>query len=226
MTMDLIEAIKARHSVRHYLDHPIEAEKIEQLQQLASSYNKLSGLHIQLITNEPRSFGESLLARYGKFSGVSNYFAMIGKRGDNLDETVGYYGEKLVLEAQMMGLNTCWVALSYKKIASVMSIDDDEKLVCLIALGYGATQGVDHKLKSPDKVSLSDVKTAPQWYKQGVACALLAPTAINQQKFKFAITSSGTVKAKAGLGPYAKIDLGIVKYHFEIGAGINNFTWE
>lgn len=226
MTMDLIEAIKARHSVRHYLDRPIETEKIERLQQLASNYNKLSGLHIQLITNEPRSFGESLLARYGKFSGVSNYFAMIGKRGDNLDETVGYYGEKLVLEAQMMGLNTCWVALSYKKIASVMSIDNDEKLVCLIALGYGATQGVDHKRKSPDKVSLTDVKTTPQWYKQGVACALLAPTAINQQKFKFAITSSGTVKAKAGLGPYAKIDLGIVKYHFEIGAGINNFTWE
>lgn len=224
--MDLIEAIKSRHSVRHYTERDIEPEKLERLQQLVDDFNDKSGLHIQLITNEPRSFGESLLARYGKFSGVTDYFAMIGKKGDKLDETVGYYGEKLVLEAQMMGLNTCWVGLSYKKISSVLDVANDEKLVCLISLGYGATQGVDHKRKSPDKVSETDVKTAPQWYKQGVACALLAPTAINQQKFKFTLTDKNKVSVKAGLGFYAKVDLGIVKYHFEIGAGVDNFEWE
>lgn len=224
--MDLIEAIKSRHSVRHYTERNIEHEKLERLQQLVADFNIKSGLHIQLITNEPRSFGESLLARYGKFSGVTNYFAMIGRKGDKLDETVGYYGEKLVLEAQMMGLNTCWVGLSYKKISSVLNIANDEKLVCLISLGYGATHGVDHKRKSPNKVSETDVKTVPQWYKQGVACALLAPTAINQQKFKFTLTGDNKVSVKAGLGFYAKVDLGIVKYHFEIGAGTDNFEWE
>jgi len=224
--MDLIEAIKIRHSVRHYLDKSIETDKIKYMQQLVEEYNAQSGLHIQLITNEPRSFGESLLARYGKFSGVTNYFAMIGKKNDSLNEMVGYCGEKLVLEAQMMGLNTCWVALSYKKIGSVLDIKDDEKLVCVISVGYGATQGVDHKRKSPDKVSKTDVKTAPQWYKQGLACALLAPTAINQQKFKFDLKPGNKVAAKASFGPYSKIDLGIVKYHFEIGAGTENFEWE
>ena len=224
--MDLIEAIKNRHSVRHYIERDIEPEKLERLQQLVADYNDTSGLNIQLITNEPRSFGESLLARYGKFSGVTNYFAMIGKKGEELDETVGYYGEKLVLESQMMGLNTCWVGLSYKKISSVLNIADDEKLVCLISLGYGATQGVDHKRKLPNKVSETDVKTAPQWYKQGVACALLAPTAINQQKFKFTLIGKNKVSVKAGFGFYAKVDLGIVKYHFEIGAGADNFEWE
>ena len=223
--MDLIEAIAARHSVRHYTDQPIEAEKIEHLRQLVEEYNAQSGLHIQLITNEPRSFGESLLARYGKFSGVTCYFAMIGPKSDSLDETVGYYGEKLVLEAQRMGLNTCWVGLSYKKISSVLSINSGEKLVCLISLGYGASQGVDHKRKKPGKVSTTDVKTAPQWYKQGVACALLAPTAINQQKFKFTLHEGNRVSVKAGFGPYSKVDLGIVKYHFEIGAGTENFEW-
>ena len=223
--MDLIEAINARHSVRHYTDKTIETEKIEQLQQLVDEYNTQSGLHIQLITNEPRSFGESLLARYGKFSGVTSYFAMIGPKSDSLDETVGYYGEKLVLEAQRMGLNTCWVGLSYKKISSVLNIAHDEKLICLISVGYSATQGVDHKRKSPDKVSKTDIKTAPQWYKQGVECALLAPTAINQQKFKFELKPGNKVTAKNGFGPYSKVDLGIVKYHFEIGAGTENFEW-
>ena len=127
--MNLIEAIKERHSVRHYTTQAIEQEKIEHLQQLVQEYNSQSGLHIQLITNEPRSFGESLLARYGKFSGVTTYFAMIGTKSDSLAETVGYYGEKLVLKAQTMGLNTCWVGLSYKKISSVLDIASDEKLV-------------------------------------------------------------------------------------------------
>ena len=223
--MNLIEAIKERHSVRHYTSQAIEPEKIEHLQQLVQEYNSQSGLHIQLITNEPRSFGESLLARYGKFSGVTTYFAMIGTKSDSLAETVGYYGEKLVLKAQTMGLNTCWVGLSYKKISSVLDIASDEKLVCLISVGYGATQGVDHKRKSPNKVSAIDIKTAPQWYKQGVACALLAPTAINQQKFKFDLKPGNRVSVKAGIGPYAKVDLGIVKYHFEIGTGKKNFVW-
>ena len=224
--MDIIEAIKNRHSVRHYTEQPIETEKIERLRQLVEECNAQSGLHIQLITDEPRSFGESLLARYGKFSNVKNYFAMIGKKCVELDQTVGYYGERLVLEAQMMGLNTCWVGLSYKKISSVLNIASDEKLVCVISVGYGATPGIDHKRKSPDRVSVTDVRTAPQWYKQGVACALLAPTAINQQKFKFTLHAGSKVSLKAGLGPYSKVDLGIVKYHFEAGAGIKNFEWE
>lgn len=224
--MDLIEAIKSRHSVRHYTEKPIEQEKLEQLKQLVEEYNAQSGLHIQLVTDEPRSFGESLLARYGKFSNVKNYFAMIGKKNDHLDETVGYYGERLVLEAQRMGLNTCWVGLSYKKIDSALDIADGEKLVCVISVGYGATQGVDHKRKVPNKVSETDIKTTPQWYKQGVACALLAPTAINQQKFKFNLHDGNKVSVKAGLGFYSKVDLGIVKYHFEIGAGVKNFEWD
>ena len=224
--MDLIEAIKARHSVRHYTEKPIEPEKIERLKLRVAKCNVQSGLHIQLITDEPRSFGESLLARYGKFSKVKNYFAMIGKKSDLLDERVGYYGERLVLEAQRIGLNTCWVGLSYKKIGSALDIGHDEKLVCVISLGYGATQGVDHKRKAPNKVSETSIKTAPQWYKQGVACALLAPTAINQQKFKFSLHDGNKVSVKAGLGFYSKVDLGIVKYHFEIGAGVKNFEWD
>jgi hypothetical protein len=32
-------------------------------------------------------------------------------------------------------------------------------------------------------------------------------------------------KAKFSLIGYAKLDLGIAKYHFEIGAGKENFEW-
>ncbi len=223
--MDLKEAILKRHSVRHYSIVPIDNERIEKLKKLVDIVNEESGLHVQLITDEPRSFGESMLARYGKFSCVTSYFAMIGKKSETLDEKIGYFGEKLVLESQAMCLNTCWVGLSYKKISSVLDIGKDEKLVCVISVGNGATQGVDHKRKSPNQVSTTPIEESPEWYKRGIEAALLAPTAINQQKFKFTLHDGNKVSVKAGFGPYSKVDLGIVKCHFEIGAGVENFSW-
>ena len=58
--------------------------------------------------------------------------------------------------------------------------------------------------------------------------ALLAPTAVNQQKFEFELVDDHTVRASARftLIGYGKIDLGIVKYHFEVGAGKENFAWQ
>ena len=51
-----------------------------------------------------------------------------------------------------------------------------------------------------------------------------ATTAMNQQKFYFEL-KEGKIKAKLGFGFYTKIDLGIAKYNFEIGAGRENFSW-
>ena len=149
---------------------------------------------------------------------------MIGKKGHNLEEKCGYYGERLVLKAQQLGLNTCWVAMTYSKIPSALSIDKGEKLCIVISLGYGETQSVEHKSKPFEKVVKSD-QQVPEWFKNGVEAALLAPTAMNQQKFVFTLNGN-QVSAKAGLGFYSKIDLGIVKYHFEIGAGENTFQWK
>ena len=215
--MDIKEAMQKRHSVRSYEDRPIEPETAAALRALIDGYNKESGLHIQLVTDEPKAF-DSALAHYGRFSGVKNYIALIGKKSEKLDELCGYYGEKLVLEAQMMGLSTCWVALTFKKVPEAYSVLPDEKLVLVISLGYGADPGVPHKSKKPEDVSnISD--GTPEWFRAGVEAALLCPTAVNQQKFRF-IYEDGKVTAKPGFGFYTKVDLGIAKYHFEIGSGI------
>ena len=39
------------------------------------------------------------------------------------------------------------------------------------------------------------------------------------------VSWGGSVAAKAGAGFYTKVDLGIAKYHFEIGAGTAQFRW-
>lgn len=220
--MDLQEAMETRHSVRAYTAQKITGEVKERLQQMLAQCNAESGLHMQLVLEEPKAF-DSFMAHYGKFSGVRNYIAMIGQKGDKLDELCGYYGEKMVLYAQQLGLNTCWVGLTYSKVKDAFQIDDGEKLCCVIAIGYGATQGSSHKSKPAEAVSHVD-GTEPQWFCKGVEAALLAPTAMNQQKFQFTLKDN-QVSAKAGRGFYSKVDLGIVKYHFELGAGKDKFVW-
>lgn len=222
--MTLQEAIQTRHSVRQYLNKPIEAGKIAQLQTLIEESNREADLHMQLVVDEPKAFSQGL-AKYGKFRGVNNYIAMICKKGD--DTKLGYYGEKVVLFTQTLGLNTCWVGLTFSKQPDMFEVRSGEHLVCLVPIGYGATQGVQH----PQKKTIDDVadgKPFPEWFVRGVEAALLAPTAINQQKFVFVFLGGNKVKAKTRftmLNGYAPIDLGIAKCHFEIGAGKENFEW-
>ena len=226
--MTLLEAVSARHSVRKYIDKELSADIIAALQDKIAECNKVGNLNIQLVQNETRAFTGML--SYGQFSGVKNYLVMVGKKSKDLDERVGYYGEQLVLFVQTLGLNTCWVGLSYRKVPEAYNVGKDEKLVCMIALGYGETQGIGHKIKSIEEVSnASDI--TPSWFKKGVEAALLAPTAVNQQKFSFEHVGMKNnchqIRAKKGFSMigYTKIDLGIAKYHFEIGAGKINFEW-
>ena len=218
-----IKLIKARHSVRQYTETPLEEAVIKELEKEIVACNDEGGLHIQLVKNEPKAFN-GFMAHYGKFSGVTNYIALVGKKTAVLDEACGYYGERLVLKAQELGLNTCWVALTYKKVPSAFEIRRGEKLALVIAIGYGKTQGAAHKSKTPAEVS-NVTEESPQWFKDGVDAALFAPTAINQQQFKLTL-DNGAVEAKALRGVCAKVDLGIVKYHFEIAAGTENFRWK
>lgn len=220
--MELIEAIEKRHSVRKYLDKPLEESIINKLQVFIDEVNKKSGLHLQLVINEPKAFS-SFLAHYGKFSGVNNYIALVGRKDDKFDESIGYYGQMVVLYAQQLGLNTCWVALTYSKVKDAFEVEFDEKLSMVIALGYGENQGINRKSKTIEDVATITSST-PDWFINGVKAALLAPTAVNQQKFQIRLDGNKvTIKAKFGV--YTKVDLGIVKYHFEIGANKDNFTW-
>ena len=238
--MTIQEAIEARHSVRAYKNQPLTEDIVKVLEEQIVALNHEGNLHIQLIQNEPRAF-QGTLAKYGKFRNVTSYMVMAGKRADDLDERIGYYGEHLVLLAQTLGLNTCWVGLSYKKIPDTYVLEEGEVIKAYIAIGYGETQGTSHKIKTVEQVSRSAVRTLgssenvsdiiPSWFKRGVEAALLAPTAVNQQKFSFEYVGMNNnrhqVRAKKGFSMigYTQIDLGIAKYHFEIGAGKENFDW-
>ena len=219
--MDNFELMQSRHSVRSYTDKAIEDDKAELLKKEIEKANAEGGLHMQLVLNEPHAF-DSFMARYGKFSGVRNYIALVGKKGAAEQEKLGYYGERVVLAAQSAGLNTCWVGMTYKKIDKAFELGKGEKIYGVIALGYGKTQGKAHAGKKPSDVC--DPEGKPEWFMRGVQAALLAPTALNRQGFRFSLNDDGKVAACMSPGFYRSMDLGIVKYHFELGAG-RKFGW-
>lgn len=226
--MTLLEAIYARHSVRRYISRPLEREAVDCLRAKIDECNSKGNLHIQLVLNERKGFSGMLA--YGSFSGVENYIVMAGRRADDLDERVGYYGEQIVLLAQQLGLGTCWAGLSYRKVKGAYALDSEEKVACMISLGYPDDAGRKHKCKSVEDVSNASVST-PEWFEQGVRAALKAPTAVNQQKFyiEYAGVKDGRHSVRArrlfSVVGYTSMDLGIVKLHFEIGAGKDNFEW-
>ena len=219
--MDVLQAMKERHSVRSYTDRPVEGRIKDDLSSYINDCNRDGQLHIQLVLDEPHAF-DGFMAHYGKFSGVRNYIVLVGKKSPDLEERCGYYGEKIVLHAQTLGLNTCWVAMTYSKGKAKFQLNADEKLCLVIAIGYGKTSGTAHTSKPREAVMRAN--TPPDWFLQGIDAALLAPTAMNQQKFTFTLDGN-KVTAKAGMGFYSKIDLGIAKCHFELGAGAQHFQW-
>lgn len=215
--MTEIEAIRARHSVRNYKSQRIEEETAAKIRVKIEELNRESGLHLQYIEDAGKTYNK-LLNRSAGLDSAPSVIACVGREDiKDLDEKVGYYGEKLVLFAQNLGLNTCWAGIfSRKKIPVV--INPGEKLVISIAIGYGENQGQNHKSKPVDQISQT-VGERPEWFENGVEMALLAPTAMNQQKYMIELNEDESVDFTDKGGFFSKVDLGIVKCHFEIGSG-------
>lgn len=217
-----MEAVRLRRSVRSFMDREIRGEVLEALRQEIEALNRVSGLNMQLCVDEPRAFS-GLMARYGQFRLARSYVALVGKKSADLDEKCGYYGEKFVLKATQMGLCTCWVGGTYKKSNVPAQVLEGEALKLVIAIGHGETPRAPRRTKTVEQLSLVQ-GPAPEWFRRGVEAALLAPTAMNQQKFRLELDGDA-VRAVALPGFYAKVDLGIVKCHFEIGAGEARWHW-
>lgn len=206
------ELIKERHSVRQYLSKPIEEEKRKILNDFALSLNEKYGTHIQIKYDDEAGFKNGK-ADYGLFSNCQNYIALVGK-----DPYVcGYVGELMVIKAQELGLNTCFVALTYERkyVKNKLEINQDEKLQCNIALGYGKTQGHPRRSKTKEQVLVLK-GNPPDCLDKVVDACLLAPTAINQQKFKVLCTDGKFDVKKSGIGVLLDLDAGIVKANMDL----------
>ena len=221
--MSDIKAIKERHAVRNYKPDRIEKDKIACIIEKINEINSEGNLHFQFLENAGHTYNK-LLNKVMGLSSAPSVIACVGKDNNSLDQRVGYYGEKLVLLAQKLGLNTCWAGTFNRKNINA-EVNDGERLVISIAIGYGKNQGKQHKSKSAEDVTEVE-GTRPEWFDNGVEMALLAPTAVNQQKFVIKLRSDETVEFINNAGMLGEVDLGIVRYHFEVGSGISQIPAE
>lgn len=219
--MTIKEAMKERHMVRKYIDRPISGDLVEKLNTRIAENNQSHNLSLSLVTGNADGLG-TLAKILGK--GVKNYIVLAGPDSADLDEKLGYCGADMILYAQTLGLNTWWIGGMYNAKGAQKNMNSGNvRINGVLAIGYGQTQGVPHKSKTAAEIS-SYKGIAPQWFIDGVDALLLAPTALNKQAFT--VRGDGNkVYLTCDSGHFAGIDLGIGKYHFEVGAGKDNFEW-
>ena len=215
--------MEKRHTVRKYIDKPLDMDLIGLLNDRIERNNCVYNLTFKLITNN--SDGLSSLARLMSNNSVQNYIILAGKDNSDLDKKIGYCGADLILYAQSLGLNTWWCGGMFNGKNALKHLDNKAVRVNgVIAIGYGKTQGVPHKSKTADQVSHFK-GDAPGWFKSGIKALLLAPSALNRQPY--IVNGEGNkVSLKVKNGTFSQVDLGIGKYFFELGAGKSNFEWE
>ncbi len=218
--MAITKAMRERHTVRRYADKPIPADIVQKLEERIALDNDTYGTAVKLMVDDARAFNAALKLVLAK--GVRNYLILSGDDAPDLEERLGWCSADIMLYAQELGLNSWWVGGTFSR-GAVSKLVAGKKVVGIVALGYGATQGKPHKSKTPDQVSEYKGE-APIWFKEGVEAALLAPTALNRQAFR--IEGEGNrVSIIYEKGAFSGADLGLVKYHFEAGAGKGNFQW-
>ena len=231
------EAVKARISCRAYQDKHIDEEVLALLTEKIERLNEASGLHIQLMTTDGQS--QPLLKLVpAMFDGpVYTYAALVGGTDALSAEKIGYYGEQLVLYATQLGLGTCWVAGTYDPNTACAYINEGERLWSVVPMGYAvekmpikqkmiraSIRARDRKLRQFVESEVAFDELAG-WFRTAIESVKMGPSAVNQQPVNFTWNKNKvTAKLWKTSQGTAFIDMGIAKYHFEIGAAAAGMT--
>ena len=223
--MDYLKAIDQRVSSRIYDGQPINENKQKEILYEIEKCNKEYGLTISFIEDGSEAF-DSFGKSYGLFKGVRSLIMLKGPtENPNLDESIGYSGEKIILLATSLGLGTCWVGGTFERNNPMFSVADGERLICVIPIGnildkkplLNRVMKLVMRRKPLDSFYTTDA-TLPDWFQSGVEAAQKAPTARNSQKVHFTYKNGITTVSVPETYKLDFVDLGIVKLHFELGA--------
>lgn len=227
---DMFQLMQNRHDVHSFSDEPIAPEVAARLQEEIDAVNGISGLHIQLVQDDPKGIS-GFFAAYAQFKNVKNYLALVGPNSARLDEQCGYFGEHLVLIAQHLGLNTGWAGLGFNRKKGAFEKRDGERAALAIAIGHGRNQGASKQAKAASDISNLDADS-PEWFRRGIQAVLLAPTVMDEQGIRIDLLDDANPDGRrhvraiaAEKGHFNYVDYGIARYHFDTMAETSNFVW-
>jgi len=230
--MDIIQAIEKRISCRAFTTRQPDDETVQKLEQEIAAINDEAGLHFQLYG--PREDGTAISMASNMFASNPPYYAALVARKDPIEEEkLGFYGERLVLLAEMLGLSTCWVASTYDRESARVDLAEGEVLHDVLPLGYAPAKmplkqrtirtAIRGRSKKQDELYRGPVplSQAAEWVQACVDAVWKGPSAINEQPVVFvqdaldAPIRAELSRVKTGM---EYCDLGIAKYHFQVVA--------
>lgn len=153
------QLVQKRRSIRRYLDRPVEREKIItclEAARLAPSAENVQPWRF-LVIDDPQlkeAFTKKVFSgiySFSKFAAKAPVLILtmarldivanrIGKQIQNVHYyliDIGIAGEHIVLQAEELGLGTCWVGwFNIRKARKFFKIPRKYKIISLLALGY------------------------------------------------------------------------------------------
>lgn len=232
----IIRAIKDRHSVRTFVKRPIADDIISSLQKFISDntdtpFGGEYAIRLASVTLDGDSFKPST---YGVIRNATTYL-LLGY-GDTPDDALsaGYAGEKIVLEAKALGIDTCWIAATFRDstFESVARFDRSTPLKIVIAMGYAASRrslldSLTHTIarsssRKPFDILFTDTSTgcAPEQssaYYEPLQLLRRAPSAMNSQNWRAMLSDGRADFYTIATDMTAYVNMGIALSHFAIG---------
>ena len=209
-----LAAVSKRRSIRRFSAPPDTA--LKSALSYAAARVCLPGVRIELGEGEPDTVFRKLPV-VGGVVGTNRYAAVIVDERDDLSRLhAGISGEAFVLEAVSLGLGACWLG-SFKQGGLEIDLDEDEKIVAIIALGVPAEEPQDLKRKKLTEICFGDPTLWPLWAYNAAECVRLAPSALNLQPWKLAFAGRTMMLQRKRFG--CDLDLGIALLHMSLGVG-------
>lgn len=171
-----LELVRSRRSVRRYLDRPVEREKI--LACLEAARLAPSAENVQpwrfVVIDDPAvkerftAAAFSGIYSFSRFAAKAPVLVLVLARPDVLANRLGrqiqgvaFYlidigiaGEHLALQAEELGLGTCWVGwFNIRAVRRFFRMPHQYKPVCLMALGYPEAR----PLREKNRKSLNEI---------------------------------------------------------------------
>jgi len=242
-------AVDSRRSRRRFDGKPLKKKHLERLRTVCENFRPFDSARAVLVTESPEHIFKGAIGPYGKIRGASAFIGFVGDMDSPImQEQVGYMGEGIVLEAEALRLNTCWVSGTFRKetTAELLGIDEDETVLAVTPVGYASSRlsfeeklltgfGFTHRRKPlSDMVIGLEQPEWPLWIRAALESARLAPSAINRQPWRFRVekdsitVANDSCKVKRESVQSKRLDCGIAMLHIELAAlhhGVKG-SWE
>ncbi|HUM81991.1 MAG TPA: nitroreductase family protein [Methanothrix sp.] len=168
--MELMQVIRARRSIRSYLDRPVEEEKllaVLEAGRLAPSARNMQDWRFIVVSDPATRQRLAEAARDQQFvaqaplviaaCGTSDLVMTCGQPAYAIDVAIAL--DHMTLAAASLGLGSCWIGAFYEdRVKQILAVPPEVRVVALLPLGYPA----DMPAPRPKK-SLEDIAAREHW---------------------------------------------------------------